>query len=120
MLTRSTALATLAGVFVALLITGGFLALDRTTLYWYAEEDAPAGLTATEAEAYVISYITHGAGGAVGLWEVPGWLPDCEARDRSQAGWLVRCGMTHPTRGLDLPQNLTYLVGDDGIVASFP
>ena len=32
----------LAGVFLTLAIVGGFLALDRTALHWYAESDETA------------------------------------------------------------------------------
>ena len=115
MLTRSTVVAGLVGVLVALLITGGFLALDRTALHWYADGDA-AGLTATEAEAYAATHILN-----VGLPNriEDGWLPTCEARDRSQAGWLVRCGLVHP-QDKPLPAVLTYLVADDGSVSPSP
>ena len=120
MLTRSTVVAALAGARVALVAVGGFLALDRTTLHWYAEADAPVGLTATEAEAYAIRYIHSEEESYAGFID-GNWLPDCEARDRSQAGWLVSCGLTDVLgTGKSLSQILTYLVGDDGAVAPFP
>ena len=114
----SNIVAALAGAFVALLIVGGFLALDRTTLHWYAEEGAATGLTATAAEAYAISYVRDDTSAA--RWIEDGWQPNCEASDRSQGEWMVACGMTNMITGFALPQMITYLVGDDGTVASFP
>ena len=116
---RGTVMAALAGVFVALLITGGFLALDRVTLHWYAAEDAP-GLTATAAEAYAIRYMHSSEESYVGFLD-SNWLPDCEAKDHSPDGWLVSCGLTDVLdTGRSLSQILTYLVADDGTVAPFP
>lgn len=119
MLTRNTVVAALAGLFVSLLILGSFLALDRTTLHWYAEEGASASLTAAEAEAFVISHIIH-ADEDASLYTVDNWFPDCAAQGHSQDGWLVRCGMKHPTIEAAFPQIVTYLVADDGAVAAFP
>ena len=117
MLTRSTVVAALAGVFVALLIVSSFLALDRTTLHWYAAE--PAGLTATEAEAYALSHLRHGTNGPPS-WLKDGWQPDCEARDHSRDGWLIRCVLVNTGEGKRLGLLLTYLVADDGAVVAFP
>lgn len=115
---RSTIAAALAGTLIGLLIASIIFVLVSATLYWYEEEDA-SGLTATEAEAYAVSYVRHEEDAAV-QWIEEEWLPGCEARDRSQDGWLVKCGMTNMNTGRELPQIITYLVGDDGAVAPFP
>lgn len=62
--------ASVAGAFVALAIVGGFLALDKTTVHWYAEsneEEASAGLpttasfTAAQVEALTENAIADGS-----------------------------------------------------------
>lgn len=118
MRTRSTVVAALAGLFVSLLIMGSFLALDRTTLHWYVAGAEDGGLTAAEAEAYTISHVLHKA--SFVRWKENGWLPDCEAKDRSQDGWLVGCGLLHQRTDATRPRIVTYLVGDDGVVTRFP
>ncbi len=120
MLTRNTVLSFLTGAFLALLIVGGFLALDRTSLHWYAEEDVPDALSATAAEAYAISYMNYEEESYAAFLN-DHWLPDCKAEDRSKGGWLVSCGLSDVLdTGASLPQILTYLVTDDGAVSSFP
>ncbi len=119
MLTRSTVIAALSGAFIGLLIASIIFVLINATLYWYEDEDTPTGLTATAAEAYVLSYVRHEEEPAT-RWIEEGWQPNCDARDRSQEGWLVRCGMTNVRTGVELPQLITYLVTDDGAVSPFP
>lgn len=41
MIKRATAVTALAGALIALVIVGGFLALDGTVLHWYVESDEP-------------------------------------------------------------------------------
>lgn len=106
-------------VSVGLLSVGAGLAvlvLWLTGTAW--PSSVSSGITAAAAEAYTIDYVRFEEKSAE-AWISDDWQPTCEAKDRAQEGWLVRCGMEHPD-GSRLPPITTYLVEDDGRVSAFP
>jgi hypothetical protein len=123
-LTRRTITPTLLGAFLALSIIGGFLALDRTALHWYASEDEHTVLAtlATPQPVYstrdvlalTLTQFSHSP--------VPSSMHSLHCYDAhfvsQNQTWVVRCGYwvtkpAFPTPGVpdhapDFPQTFSF------------
>jgi hypothetical protein len=49
----------LAGALLALVVVGGFMALDRTTLHWYAEKADRVTVAPTQTESGTLWYYVY-------------------------------------------------------------
>ncbi len=114
----------LAGALIALALVGGFLALDRTVLHLYYNDDAAAPtsptsvrLTATEAEIYAVRHVR----GRLAESDATGRLgATCDAKERIPAGWLVQCNLVNLESDRVLPTTIPYVVNDAGKVSEYP
>jgi hypothetical protein len=86
-MSRTAIVAVIAGVLVVLVVVGGFMALDRTTLHWYAGGDA-ASYTKLEVENLAES--------ALARQPFPAGLDAVACPKASYHGgnrtWVVSCG----------------------------
>lgn len=127
-MTRATTVTALAAVLITLAVVGGFLALDRTVLHVYYNDDAvvvvptpptPVGLTATEAEIYAVRYLRNRFAEVDS--SVAGNLDtSCNADEQISAGWLVQCDVTDRGSGRTASQAFAFVVNDRGEVSVFP